>query len=106
MADTEIVSPPTNLLTIPDLAPLWKAVAAVGVPAVIALYLVWTLANFVVTSERTMLAQMNEISRVVEMIQADRAADRVQVESLKRVIRVLCVNSSETRKDREACLAE
>lgn len=78
----------------------WNAVAKLGVPAVIALYLVFRLANGidVMTAEHSTLASgMTAIKEIAG--QSDMAQQQILY-----VLQTMCANQARTDAQREGCL--
>lgn len=88
---------------VPSNAPWWvKTISVVGVPAAIALYLVYVLSNGAVT------AITNIDTNVKTHAAAEATHDHEQRESSSRMenyLRLLCLNTAKTNSDRNTCLS-
>ena len=78
--------------------PWWvRAITVFGVPAAIAMYLVWAL----VSGQTTALAQISATLQAQKTSISEVAALTARMESY---LRLLCVNTSKTQAERNSCL--
>lgn len=84
----------------------WQVKAAVmlGVPSVIALYLVYALVSGIVPAILSMQTTMSNLVAAQGTIAADHQAAKQQNEQILRVLRAGCVNAAMDNQQRERCL--
>lgn len=81
-----------------------KAVALIGVPSAIAVYLVWAMVSTVVSSVDITQRMMSEHVASTSILSSDQTALRRQNEEIIRVLRTSCVNAAKDNTGREQCL--
>ncbi len=88
-----------------DGMPWWvKAIGFVGVPAAIAMYLIWALVQNVVPAMFEMQKTMTTMASSIASVSADHAASKVQNDDILKVLRGTCLNQAKTYDDRMRCL--
>lgn len=84
--------------------PQWvRAIALVGVPSAIALYLVYNLTGFATTGLASLQRQMDAHAQV--LIQHDANTLR-NADALLRVMLRVCLNTAKNTDDRQRCVAD
>lgn len=103
MAPSSIIIPPSLEPTATPTGPWWlKVVYAFGIPAAIALYLVYVVST-------TQAATMASIKSTVEQHATANLLSDVEVKAAmirqEGYLRLLCVNTSKSIGDRNSCLS-
>lgn len=91
----------------PNVSIDWEAVAKVGVPAVIALFLVWRLSNgFELLGDELKLraADHVQIGRQLESVANITGQNDMAQQQILYVLQTLCVNQARTDGQRGDCL--
>lgn len=84
--------------------PQWaRVIALVGVPSAIALFLVYSLADFATTGVAELHRQMDAHAQV--MVQHDVESKR-GAEAMTRVLFRICLNTSKTDDERSRCVSD
>ena len=98
--------------------PPWlKAAIYLGVPSIIALFLVWTLTNELrqtvseirqtqVLQAQTLLTLQQALSTRIQDVSVDRRTINEIADHLDHLIRRTCVVAAETQEERTSCLEE
>lgn len=73
-----------------------KAISYFGVPAAIALYLVWYITTAVPTKAETMVLS--------DLLRTHVSSTQVDLADIKRILMVTCVNAAATDVKRRECL--
>ncbi len=81
-----------------------KAVLLIGVPSVIALYLVWSLVHGVIPVLLQGQTTMNQILMAMQSVSQEHVSSRQQTDTMIAILRANCVNNSQTAEARERCL--
>ena len=89
--------------------PWWvRATTIFGVPAVIALYLVWAITTgqmaILTRIEATLQAQKAAVAEVAALTESTTANQEDSNRRQEVYLRLLCVNSAKTQADRNTCL--
>lgn len=88
-----------------DGIPWWvRAVIYMGVPAAIACYLVYILAQTVSASQFQMQSTLNTLVLSVSAMQSEHGQIKMVNESMLRVLQASCVNSATSEEKRANCL--
>lgn len=84
--------------------PTWaRVLGLLGVPSAIAVYLVYSLANFATVGVSDLNRKMDAHAAV--MVNHDVAAMRSS-EAMTRILLRICVNTAKTDPDRQRCVSE
>lgn len=81
-----------------------KAIVTIGVPSVIAMYLVYILAGNVAAGQRESLSAQKETQQLLREHIAMNATTSDQSTAILRVLRTNCVNQAKDNDARERCL--
>lgn len=85
--------------------PWWiRAVVYMGVPAAIACYLVYILAQTVTASQAQVQSTLNTLVLSVASMQTEHTQIKMVNEAMLRVLQVTCANQAENADARERCL--
>ena len=87
----------------------WNAIAKVGVPGAIALYLVWNLTTGFDKFDSRLAAMEVQHAHAAEAsaVAKDIAGRGLMTnEKILWILKVMCVNDAQTKEARELCLAE
>lgn len=87
----------------------WNAIAKLGVPSVIALFLVWNLVNGFDLFDKRLEAietQHSLMFTVMERNQRINESTEKNNERILSVLKIMCVNDAKTSDARERCLRD
>lgn len=85
--------------------PWWvSAIYKVGVPTAIACYLVWILAGKVQTDLEATQNQMTSMQALMASHIATQERNLKVNEDILKAMRKICVNTSDTKADRDECV--
>ena len=101
---------PTTPTTAPAEGPWWvKFATFFGVPALLAVYLVWSLVSgqgeVLGRIERMLYAQQAQVSEVASVARETAAATTAVSIRIESYMRQICVNGAKTQADRNTCLS-
>lgn len=103
--DTPILIDPTEK----EDGPWWVKFATLfGVPALIAVYLVWSLASdqgaVLRRIEQMLYAQQAQVTEVANVAKETSVVTAAASVRMQQILTQICVNSAETVQERNACL--
>lgn len=81
-----------------------KAIVTVGVPSVIAMYLVYVLAGNVAAGQKESLAAQKDTQNLLREHMSSMAQQTTDQAAILRVLRTNCVNQAKDNDARERCL--
>jgi hypothetical protein len=93
----------------PAEGPWWiKFATFFGVPALLAVYLVWSLASgqgaVLQNIERMLYAQQEKVNEVANVAKETSNITAAATARMQQILVQICVNSAETVQERNACL--
>ena len=91
-------------------SPWWvSAITTFGVPAAIAMYLVWALVsgqtNILIDIQTTLHGQRSMVAEVAAVTKSTAEEARTARARQEEYLRLLCVNTAKSQADRNACLS-
>ena len=87
-----------------DGIPWWiRAVVYMGVPAAIACYLVYILAQTVAASQTQVQSTLNTLAVSVSTMQGEHVQIKVLNEAMLKVLQASCANAAQTEEKRVNC---
>ena len=88
----------------PDGIPWWiRAIVYMGVPAAIACYLVYVLAQTVAASQTQVQSTLNTLVISVSGMQGEHTQIKVLNEAMLKVLQASCANAAQTEEKRVNC---
>ena len=87
----------------------WNAVARVGIPGVIAMFLVWKLADgFDIFDKRLQAVELQHATMIQHSERIEDLMGRAYMgnERTLYVLKIMCVQNAKTAQDRRDCLQE